>query len=141
MISYGKLWLLLEQKNMKRTDLLTVISTPTLAKLGKNENINVSMIGKICDYLDCQPGDIMENVSEQKLQAVAEQFDMLQRVMVKSLKEQGIGETEVIKMINESLPAYMKKLFNGESPTKEMLEIGLGEMKRQESKNEIDEKS
>ena len=60
MIRYNRLFALLAIKGMKKTDLLNVVSTPTLAKLGKNENINVSMIGKICDYLDCQPGDILE---------------------------------------------------------------------------------
>ena len=64
MISYVKLWFLLKERGMKRTDLLEVISSATLAKLGKNEMVSLSVIEKICDYLDCQPGDILENVKE-----------------------------------------------------------------------------
>ena len=67
MITYGKLWILLEKKGMKKKDLLNVISAPTLAKLGKNENVNVKIISEICEYLDCQPGDIMEYVSDKQI--------------------------------------------------------------------------
>ena len=51
---------------MKRTDLLKVISSPTLAKLGKNDTVNIKVITQICDFLNCQPSDIMENVNEQE---------------------------------------------------------------------------
>lgn len=133
MISYGKLWILLESKGMKKTDLLNVVSTPTLAKLGKNENINVSMIGKICDYLDCQPGDIMENVSEKKLQAVAEQIDMMQKVMIDALKEKGINEDEFMSMMNEAFPAYMKQMFNNENPMQNLINTAIQEIKTAQS--------
>ena len=64
MFVYGKLWLLLKEKGMKRTDLLEVISSATLAKLGKNETVSSEVLSKICDFLKCQPGDIMENVTK-----------------------------------------------------------------------------
>lgn len=63
-LKYYKLWDLLNRRNMKRTDLLEVISTPTLAKLGKNSPVSTQSIEKICSFLDCQPGDIMEFVKE-----------------------------------------------------------------------------
>lgn len=66
MIIYDKLWNYLEEKNMKRTDLLQVISSPTLAKLGKNDTVNIKVIAQICDFLNCQPSDIMENVNAQE---------------------------------------------------------------------------
>lgn len=59
-IKFYKLDDLLNRKGMKRTDLLNVISSPTLAKLKKSESITTEVIGKICKFLDCQPGDIME---------------------------------------------------------------------------------
>jgi DNA-binding Xre family transcriptional regulator len=59
-IKYYKLFDLLNRRNMKKTDLLKVVSSPTLAKLSKGETITTESISKICDYLDCQPGDIME---------------------------------------------------------------------------------
>lgn len=138
MISYGKLWILLESKGMKKTDLLNVVSTPTLAKLGKNENINVSMIGKICDYLDCQPGDIMENVSEKKLQAVAEQIDMMQKLMIDALKEKGINENEFMSMVNEAFPAYMKQMFNNENPMQNLVNIAIQEASKAQNENTDD---
>ena len=66
MISYVKLWFLLKERGMKRTDLLEVISSATLAKLGKNEMVSLSVIEKICDYLDCQPGDILQYVDDEE---------------------------------------------------------------------------
>lgn len=60
MISYRKLWILMKRRNMTKIRLLDVISSPTLAKLSKNENVNIDTILKVCEYLECQPGDIME---------------------------------------------------------------------------------
>ena len=60
MIKYYKLFDLLNRKNLKKTDLLNIISAPTLAKLGKGQNIQTEAIDKICKMLNCQPGDIME---------------------------------------------------------------------------------
>lgn len=65
MIKYYKLFDLLNRKGMKRTDLLKVISSPTLAKLSKGEVIKTDMIDKICEYLQCQPSDIMEYIKEE----------------------------------------------------------------------------
>lgn len=60
MISYRKLWEYLHGRCLKRTYLLYVISPPTLAKLGKGENVNTDVVLKICKLLCVQPGDIME---------------------------------------------------------------------------------
>ncbi len=62
MMRYNKLFALLAQRGMKKTDLLEVISSPTLAKLSKSESVTTDILCKICDYLDCQPSDIMEYV-------------------------------------------------------------------------------
>ena len=61
-ISYKKLWKLLIDKDMKKEDLRIKagISTNTMAKLGKNENVNTDMLVKICSALDCDIADIME---------------------------------------------------------------------------------
>lgn len=64
MIKYDKLFELLEQRNLKRTLLLSFISSKTLAKLGKGESINTDTIDALCYALDCQPGDIMEYVDD-----------------------------------------------------------------------------
>lgn len=61
-ISYDKLWKLLIDKKMNRTDLgkITGLSTSTIAKLGKNEYVAMPVIGKICKELECNIEDIME---------------------------------------------------------------------------------
>lgn len=59
-IKYYKLWDLLTRRGMKKTDLLEIISSPTLAKLSKGETVTTEVVAKICKALNCQPGDIME---------------------------------------------------------------------------------
>ena len=65
-MKYYKLFIMLDKKGMKRTDLLKVVSSVTLAKLGKGESVTTDILCKICDFLNCQPGDIMEYIPEQK---------------------------------------------------------------------------
>lgn len=64
MISYRPLWVTLASKNMKKTDLLKdkLISNVTLAKLGKNQSVSLSILDKICDALDCEIKDIVEHI-------------------------------------------------------------------------------
>ena len=64
MIIYNKLFALLAMKGMKKTDLRPVITSSTLAKLGKNESITTDTVERICMFLECQPGDIMQVVSD-----------------------------------------------------------------------------
>ena len=61
-ICYNKLWKLLIDKNMNKSDLRdkSKISTASLAKLGRNENLTTAVLLKICDALDCDIADIME---------------------------------------------------------------------------------
>ena len=66
MMKYYKLFIMLDKKRMKRTDLLKVVSSVTLAKLGKGESVTTDILCKICAFLDCQPGDIMEYIPEEK---------------------------------------------------------------------------
>lgn len=61
-VSYKKLWKLLIDRDMKKEELRVAagISTNTMAKLGKNENVNTEMLVKICTALKCDFSDIME---------------------------------------------------------------------------------
>ena len=63
-ISYKKLWKLLIDRNMTKTDLRdkSGISTASLAKLGKDENITSAVLIKICNALNCDISEIMEMV-------------------------------------------------------------------------------
>jgi len=61
-VSYKKLWKLLIDKDMKKKDLREAagISTSSMAKLGKNENVTTDVLVKICKALKCEISDIME---------------------------------------------------------------------------------
>lgn len=65
-ISYNKLWKLLIDKNLKRKDLqdLAGISSASIAKLGKGDNITTDVLLKICTALDCTLEDIMETIKD-----------------------------------------------------------------------------
>ena len=70
-IRYSKLWKLLIDKRMKKTDLIDLccISTNVLAKLGKDESVSIDSLEKICLALNCNIEDIMEftpNGTEEK---------------------------------------------------------------------------
>jgi DNA (cytosine-5)-methyltransferase 1 len=61
-ISYNKLWKLLIDKNIKKTDLRHAagISTNVIAKLGKNDPVSMESLTKICAALNCDIADIVE---------------------------------------------------------------------------------
>lgn len=66
-LSYNKLWKLLIDKGMTKTEmrLKADISTTTLAKLGKDETVSMEVLLKICKALDCNVGDIMDVINEE----------------------------------------------------------------------------
>ena len=61
-VRYNKLWKLLIDKGMKKSQLREAVgaSKSTFAKLGKNENVTVDVLVRICTALDCGIDDIME---------------------------------------------------------------------------------
>lgn len=61
-VSYNKLWHLLLDKKMNKQNLKTAtgISTASIAKLGKGENVTTDVLVKICKALDCELEDIMQ---------------------------------------------------------------------------------
>ncbi|MBQ3194066.1 MAG: helix-turn-helix transcriptional regulator [Oscillospiraceae bacterium] len=63
-ISYNKLWKLLIDKGYNKTKLCEEahISTNAMAKLGRNENVRVDVLVKICGVLNCSMDDILEIV-------------------------------------------------------------------------------
>ena len=62
--SYNGLWKLLIDKNLYKKDLAAElnISSATMAKMGKGEHVSMEVLEKICEYLDCNIGDIVEFV-------------------------------------------------------------------------------
>lgn len=65
-ISYNKLWKMLIDKNMKRKDLMEVagISSASVAKLGRGDNIQTDVLLRICEALDCTIDDILETIKD-----------------------------------------------------------------------------
>ena len=63
-VSYKKLWKLLIDKDLKKSDLAEQanVSVATLTKLAKCENVNVDILVRICSALECEVSDIMELV-------------------------------------------------------------------------------
>ena len=67
MVSYKKLWKLLIDKGMNKKDLIEVsgISTASVSKLTKGQNIQTDVLCKICKALECDFSDIMEYVRDE----------------------------------------------------------------------------
>ena len=66
MVSYKKLWKLLIDKDLKKKDLAKIaeLSTYTIQKLNRNENVNTDTLTKICKALNCTFDDIMDIVPD-----------------------------------------------------------------------------
>ena len=66
--NYKKLWKLMIDKNLSKTELthLAGISTNAMEKLGRNEDVRVNVLEKLCTSLDCKLDDIVEFETEQK---------------------------------------------------------------------------
>lgn len=63
-ISYRKLWIRLAEKEINQSDFRKDlnIATGTMTKLRKNEEVAVSVLLRICEYLDCNIGDICDAI-------------------------------------------------------------------------------
>ena len=61
-VNYNKLWKLLIDKGMNKTDLRvkTGMSTSTLAKMSNNEVVSMDVVLRICEILECNVGDVMD---------------------------------------------------------------------------------
>ena len=66
-ISYNKLWKLLIDRGLKKTELvkLSGITSNAMAKMGRNESVQVDTLGKVCAALGCNVDDIMEFVPDE----------------------------------------------------------------------------
>lgn len=66
-VCYNKLWHMLIDRNMSKTQLIkeAKISTNAMAHLGKNEDVRVEVLVRICSVLNCSIEDIMEIIPDQ----------------------------------------------------------------------------
>lgn len=67
-VSYDKLWKILEDRKMMKTELIreAKISSNAMAKLGRNEDVRVNILVKICDYFHCTVDDIMDIIPDEE---------------------------------------------------------------------------
>lgn len=67
-ISYKKLWVMLIEREITKTVFrrATELSPGTMSKLNKNEEVALSVLLRICDYLNCDIGEICEAVRVNK---------------------------------------------------------------------------
>lgn len=72
MISYEPLTKTLQERNMKRTDLLPYMSSRTLAKLANNEFISLKTVNTICQILHCKIEDVVVYIEENKVEQSVE---------------------------------------------------------------------
>jgi DNA-binding Xre family transcriptional regulator len=68
-ISYNRLWKLLIDKGINKTQLkqMSGVSTTSIAKMSKGENLNTNVLLKICIALGCSTDDIMEVVDNSQI--------------------------------------------------------------------------
>ena len=66
MISYNKLWKLLIDKGLNKKELIKLsgVSSSSIAKMTKGQNVTTNVLCKICKVLDCNFGDIMDYISQ-----------------------------------------------------------------------------
>ena len=67
-ISYKKLWVMLIEREIPQAGLRkeTELSPGTMSKLNKNEEVALSVLLRICEYLNCDIGDICEAIHTDK---------------------------------------------------------------------------
>lgn len=66
-VSYNKLWKLLIDKKMSRAELRRAasISPNTMTKLTRDEEVSMAVMGRICDVLDTNIGDVMDFIPDE----------------------------------------------------------------------------
>ena len=64
--SYSKLWKILIDKKMMKKDMMAkaTITSSTMAKMGKDQPVSMEVLGRICEALDCNIGDIVDYIKE-----------------------------------------------------------------------------
>ena len=66
-VCYNKLWKILIDRNMSKTQLIKAakITTNSMARMGRNEDVRVEVLAKICMTLGCTMDDILDIVSDE----------------------------------------------------------------------------
>lgn len=64
--SYSPLWITLIKKGIKKSQLVELcgLNSSTIAKMGKGEVVSMSVVGRLCDFLECSVSDIVEYIPD-----------------------------------------------------------------------------
>ena len=121
-IDYSKLWKLLIDKGMSRSDLiaLTGISSRVMAKLSKNETVTTDTIARICTALDCNVGDIMDCVSEKELSIYSAYKKLGERIDENELYKTfrfSVGEQKYVVYTSKQSANKATHIYCGEDGT------------------------
>ena len=118
-VSYDKLWKLLIDKKMNRTELKEAagISFNVLAKMGKSEFISMESLYKICLTLDCDIGDVIEFTEKgrEKAQNIYERHRVLTKALEKVGASAEMAEENACRIehvISEEMFEVIKKFVN-----------------------------
>ena len=67
-IKYYKLFDIMQRRDLSKTQISESvgISSATMAKLSAHKPVNMEIINRLCEYLEVQPGEILEFVSDEK---------------------------------------------------------------------------
>ena len=65
-VSYDKLWRLMRQHGMSKTDLYNKVglSTNVIARMGRGQDVRLNALVKICKYFDCTFNDVVEIIKD-----------------------------------------------------------------------------
>lgn len=66
--TFKPLWKLLIDRNMTKEELrvATGLSSSTIARMGRDKHVSMGVLHKICEYLNCQPGDIFAYIPDKE---------------------------------------------------------------------------
>lgn len=87
-LTYKKLWKILIDRKLKKADLqkMAGISSVSMAKLGKDEDVTTSTLRKVCNALHCSLSDIVETENEQPSKEVIENPSLVSQVTERRMK-------------------------------------------------------
>lgn len=68
MISYDRLWIVMQEKGIPKTRLITdkILSGQTYTNMVNGGSLTIKSLDKLCKFLNCQPGDILEYIPDSK---------------------------------------------------------------------------
>lgn len=121
MFVYTKLWNVMKEKNYTRNDLRNKLLSPTvIAKLGRNEKVSIDVIEKLCEFLNCQPGDIMEYVPDREIEKLQDKLAQMQSLIkmmqekysISDSKVQDISKGAAEAIDNGELPQFLDNLLH-----------------------------